>query len=88
MLFRKKQQLKINNKIKKQIAQKRAIVSCCYCKKVFLLDDLTVEHIIPLSWGGTNDSSNVDLACKPCNQQRGRESWILKKQVFKKNFIS
>lgn len=30
----------------------------------------TLEHIVPLSAGGTNDFSNLALACHPCNTQR------------------
>lgn len=30
----------------------------------------TVEHLVPVSEGGTNDLSNLRLACYPCNAKR------------------
>lgn len=72
-------QLKINTKLKKQLFGHLFISSCYYCKQVFIVAQLTIEHIIPLSWDGTNDAENVTLACKPCNHARGRESHKNKK---------
>lgn len=31
----------------------------------------TVDHVIPLARGGTNDRKNLVLACYTCNQERG-----------------
>ena len=31
----------------------------------------TVDHIIPLAMGGTNEVSNLMPSCKPCNSSRG-----------------
>jgi 5-methylcytosine-specific restriction protein A len=36
-------------------------------------DDLTVDHIKSLSNGGTNDRSNLQLLCDPCNQAKSME---------------
>jgi len=49
---------------------------CAQCDK-----DLTLElseadhidHIIPLGVGGTNDLSNLQLLCEPCNLAKGRQ---------------
>ena len=75
-------QLRINNKIKKRLWGDRAFDICCYCRFGFLVSDLTLEHIIPLSYGGSNEDDNVDLACKPCNHLRGKESWFLKRKIM------
>lgn len=31
----------------------------------------TIEHVIPLSRGGADDESNVVIACRGCNDDRG-----------------
>jgi len=79
----RKQQLRINSQLKRKLYKNIAIAPCCYCRKVFLLDNLTIEHLVPLSMGGTNDASNIDLACAPCNRQKGKETWFMKREIFK-----
>lgn len=40
---------------------------CYYCGKKFSAKELTMDHKIPLSWGGTSERSNIVPACKSCN---------------------
>lgn len=40
----------------------------CNCK---LDNGYHVDHVIPLSRGGTNDPSNLVIACPTCNQSKG-----------------
>ena len=42
---------------------------CAYCN-VCLYDGYEIDHVIPLSKGGTNWPDNVALACKPCNRAK------------------
>ena len=44
---------------------------CVYCGKPDL--PLEVEHIQPKSKGGTNRISNLTLACRCCNQEKGNQ---------------
>ncbi len=44
---------------------------CVYCGKADL--PLEVEHIQPKSKGGTNRISNLTLACRCCNQEKGNQ---------------
>ena len=82
----RKRQLKINAQLKKRLFGNLFVAPCYYCRLVFLKDELTIEHIIPLSIGGTNDDNNIALACAPCNHQRGRETWLLKKKILRKQY--
>jgi 5-methylcytosine-specific restriction endonuclease McrA len=42
---------------------------CAYCRQQ--LDEYHVDHIVPLSRGGTNRSANLQLTCSRCNRQKG-----------------
>ena len=45
--------------------------ACIYCKQVFPMEQLTLEHLVPRSLGGSNALHNLRLACLPCNSRRG-----------------
>lgn len=40
---------------------------CAICGKPVKFDKLTIDHKTPLSKGGTNEMSNLQLACRECN---------------------
>jgi 5-methylcytosine-specific restriction endonuclease McrA len=47
--------------------------TCCYCNKDLRnvsASDITLDHLIPRSSNGTNDSTNLVTACKICNSTR------------------
>lgn len=77
----RKQQLKINSSLKKRLYRDVVFAPCFYCKKIFLIENLTIEHLIPRSYGGTNDDSNIAIACSPCNHHMGRVAWFVKKYL-------
>jgi len=41
------------------------------CKQCGSNKDLTIDHIIPLSQGGTSESLNLQVLCRECNQAKG-----------------
>lgn len=41
-----------------------------YCEYCSVKENLAVEHIVPLSRGGTNSIDNVTVACKLCNSSK------------------
>ena len=63
------------------IAQKRALQEaqgghCAYCGR---LEEITIDHIIPISQGGSNDISNICFACWRCNlskREKTPEEWV------------
>ena len=44
---------------------------CLYCNQAFSeTTPATIDHVIPLSRGGSHDASNIVAACKPCNSRK------------------
>jgi 5-methylcytosine-specific restriction endonuclease McrA len=55
---------------------------CSYC---FAADDMTVDHLLPLSLGGLDDASNIVPACRRCNTSKNAspvESWYRRQPWF------
>lgn len=46
---------------------------CFYCHAVDVA--LAVDHIHPVSRGGSNHRLNLVPACKPCNSAKGNKTW-------------
>ncbi len=44
---------------------------CAYCGGRFASDDMTREHIVPVSRGGNDSWMNCISACRPCNGRKG-----------------
>lgn len=43
---------------------------CQSCGKATQEGELTVDHIIPLANGGSNDISNLQTLCRSCNSRK------------------
>ncbi len=48
--------------------------TCQYCGEEFPFVDLTLDHVIPSSRGGTNEWDNLVASCKKCNQRKGNRT--------------
>jgi 5-methylcytosine-specific restriction endonuclease McrA len=44
---------------------------CQYCGKVFHTSELSIDHVVPRSLGGTSVWENVVCACTKCNVKKG-----------------
>lgn len=47
---------------------------CAYCGQLFNELHLTIEHVIPVSRGGTHGWTNVVTACRGCNHRKGNRT--------------
>lgn len=61
--------------LRKQLSTRRSLqvfardnYSCTACGAA---DDLSVDHIQPVSKGGTNEMSNLQTLCRSCNSAKG-----------------
>jgi hypothetical protein len=52
-------------------AMKRDRFTCTYCGKPGTDVELQVDHIIPVSKGGSHHIANLTTACRHCNQSKG-----------------
>ena len=63
--FRKKVKFKRHNMYLRDLYQ------CQYCADTFSYNELTIDHVIPLSRGGKTSWNNCVTACKDCNTKKG-----------------
>ena len=53
--------------------------ACLYCGRD-LSDaapaDITLDHLLPRSAGGSNEATNLVTACRSCNSARGAKPWL------------
>ena len=54
-------------KLKKEILLKYKFT----CQDCGTKDNLTIDHIKPVSKGGLNEASNLTVLCKSCNSRKG-----------------
>lgn len=63
---------------------------CYYCAQDIKRVDWTVDHLLPLSLGGTNEAANLKGACSSCNNAKGSmaedEFWASKYLKRLQNF--
>ena len=62
---------KISAALRKSVAE-RARKCCEYCRaqERYSPDSFSVEHIIPVSKGGSSELSNLAFACQGCNNRK------------------
>lgn len=65
----------IPHKVRRQVFERDAY-RCLHCGS---WEDLTVDHIVPESRGGSHDLDNLQTLCRPCNsskQTKTPEEWL------------
>lgn len=69
-----KDRAKQNDRMRKKAHKKKKQVRKLYGKLCYICRDKmadTIDHVVPLSKGGTNDLGNLRPACYDCNWQKG-----------------
>ena len=44
--------------------------SCYYCEKKIQPNQVTMDHVVPVSRGGKSNKGNIVAACKACNTMK------------------
>ena len=44
--------------------------TCYYCEKILKKEEVTMDHVVPLSRGGLSSKGNIVPSCKPCNTKK------------------
>lgn len=58
---------------KRKLFHGARLVPCCFCECALSFKLATVEHIVPVSRGGTSDLHNLAISCSRCNTERGTQ---------------
>lgn len=76
---KKKVKRKQYSENQRKIIYQRADGRCQLCGRKIEFNNMTVDHIIPISKGGSNDMDNTEATCFPCNQ--------FKSNIFPAEFV-
>lgn len=84
----KEERILFTRETKEQICEK-SNWKCCHCgEKLVIGDNFTIEHVIPITKGGSNDINNLVGLCRVCNKQKGALIWDMSYYPFLKSFES
>jgi 5-methylcytosine-specific restriction endonuclease McrA len=61
--------IKIPDSVRKYVFE-RNNYQCQSCGQTYAETQLSIDHIIPLAKGGSNDISNLQTLCLTCNQKK------------------
>lgn len=61
-------------KFNRKAILKRDYYICQYCGYAGTPNQLSVDHVIPRSCGGSNSFDNCVTCCKPCNSRKGNRT--------------
>ncbi len=77
-LARKRKKGKLSKRRRSQFASKRDALALALierdgycCQECGKSEDLTIDHIVPLSKGGIDDLDNLRWLCRKCNSRKG-----------------
>lgn len=64
----------------------RDLYQCQYCLDIFDYEDLTIDHVVPISAGGKTDWQNTVTSCSSCNQRKANKLLRPKTMPYKPDY--
>lgn len=55
------------------LIKSKSCVECHWCRKIFPISEIEMDHIIPISRGGRHVLENICPACRPCNRRKSHK---------------
>jgi 5-methylcytosine-specific restriction endonuclease McrA len=49
---------------------RRTAKRCAYCNKKLKKHEITIDHLVPIALGGTDEYNNIVPACEACNNKK------------------
>lgn len=78
---------KINIRFSKSNLYLRDQYTCLYCNQRIHKQDLTMDHLVPVSKGGKTNWDNMVTSCSDCNCKKGnRMDWKPKYKPYKPGY--
>lgn len=69
------QERRRQKRIKEYVINRDGMI-CCYCDRLLSPDTITLEHIVPDSFKGTFNTTNLTVSCSEHNNQRGNKPFF------------
>jgi len=64
----------MNLPLSRRTVMARDQYTCQYCGATPGRAELTIDHVVPRSRGGSTSWENLTVACRPCNQRKGNRT--------------
>lgn len=74
MMLKTMQKRKQKPRFSKANLYVRDVYTCQYCNTPYTKNNLTLDHVVPISQGGKTKWTNIVAACGPCNNRKGSET--------------
>lgn len=58
---------KASQSARRYFFQGKEIEVCNMCDHTFPIEELTIDHIVQVALGGTNEIGNLQVLCRPCH---------------------
>ena len=59
--------------LKERLMRKQRNI-CAYCGRRYTSHFFEIDHMIPVALGGSNDETNLQVLCRPCNGRKGDQT--------------